>query len=224
MHILLIEDEKDLVIFLRKILENAGNKVASFHSLEEFTQSGYEHNYDLALLDLMLPGKSGRELVKDLRKENIHIPILVLSAMDQAPTKTELLNLGADDYLAKPFNTEELLARVNALYRRSMDSSYGDEIAYQDLRFFRKQNKAVRGAKEILLTEKEGDLLQFLMQNQEKVIRTSDILRRVWEAKSGYHSNIVQATIRRLRQKVDRGFDHKLIHNVHGIGYRLSGD
>jgi len=224
MRILLIEDEQELVHFLKKILENAGNDVTAFPSLQGVLEPNHNFDYDLIILDLMLPGKPGSYLIKELRKKKLHIPVLVLSAIHQINSKTDLLNMGADDYMVKPFDAQELLARINALYRRYIEIQYTDEENYEDLTFYPKQNKIIRKKKEIFLTEKEGELLHFLLQNKEKTVRSQDILYKIWHANAGFHSNVLQATIRRLRQKIDSGFDQKLIHSIHGIGYRLANE
>jgi DNA-binding response OmpR family regulator len=224
MKILLIEDEQELVYFLKKILENAGNSVTSYASIQEALNPNYSYDYDLLILDLMLPGKPGSYLLKELRKRKVNIPVLVLSAINQITSKTDLLNLGADDYMTKPFDAQELLARINALYRRYIEIQYQDEIIFEEIVFYPKQNKVVRQSKEVLLTQKEGELLHFLIQNKGKTVRSQDILHKIWHANAGFHSNVLQATIRRLRQKIDSGFSKKLIHSIHGIGYRLGAE
>ncbi|MBD3328833.1 response regulator [Candidatus Peregrinibacteria bacterium] len=219
MKILLVEDEKNIADFIKEILESEKISVTTADSVEKALKNNYSDDHDVIILDLMLEGKSGDGLVESLRKAHSSIPILVLSALSQISKKVELLNLGADDYMTKPFDAEELIARVNALYRRHLESSSADEVIIDDLKFIRKQNKIIRGGRSEYLTKKEGEVLDLLIKNQGNVVRTEDLLLKVWQAKKGYHSNIVQATIRRLRKKVDSGFDHKFIRNVHGIGY-----
>ena len=222
MRILLIEDEKDLVYFLKKILVNSGHFIDAYESYEQFQEADKGDHYDLLILDLMLQGMQGADIVKDLRRKNVRMPVLILSAISKTPTKTELLNLGADDYLTKPFDVEELMARVKALGRRSVGNAYQDELVYADLTFSPKEHTVTRNNQKIYLTEKEGKLLYELMQNPDKVVRTADLLQMVWQASSGSQSNVVQATVRRLRKKIDTGFKIKLIHNIHGIGYSIS--
>ncbi len=125
------------------------------------------------------------------------------------------------DFMTKPFDMNELLARIKAVYRRYLEKEYKDQENYGDIAFFWKQNKIVRSDKTIDLTQKEGALLKFLLQNRNRTVRNEDILSKVWEARVGFHSNVIQSTVRRLRKKIDSDFDHKLIRNVHGVGYTL---
>jgi len=223
MNILLIEDERDVASFVKNILEEEQFHVTACESVEEALENHLEEQHDLIILDLMLGGKSGDYLIKQLRGSNYNIPILTVSALSNISKKVEILNMGADDYLTKPFDAEELIARVKALYRRSLDMKSGEKIAYYDFEFYRKENRVVRAGKEIFLTRKEGDVLNLLLHHRGQTVRLEDILLKVWQAKQGYHSNIVQATIRRLRKKIDSGYDKKLIKNIHGIGYMIAG-
>ncbi len=222
MKILVIEDEEKIASFIQNVLEVEGNTVTTCESIEDASTHGYEMTNDIIILDLMLPGKRGEFYVKEIRKKRLNVPILVLSALNRISNKIELLNLGADDYMTKPFDAEELIARVNAIYRRNLHTERKDQLSYGDFTFYRNQNKIKRNGKEITLTKKEGELLEFLLQNEGKTVRTEDIIRKIWGAKITYHSNVVQATIRRLRKKVDEGFKHKLIENRHGIGYCIN--
>lgn len=221
MKVLILEDEVKLAEYTAEILSKEGYETTTCVSIEEAIKKGLEFEHDIIILDLMLVGKGGEHLVEHLRKNKSKVPVLVLSALDQINTKVSLINMGADDYMTKPFDDAELVARVNALHRRYLDTSYEDKQEFGDIAFYWKQNKLVRGAKEISLTNKEADLFHFLLQNNGKTVKVEDILKKVWQTKVGYHSNVVQSTIRRLRRKVDSDFDHKLIHNVHGVGYTM---
>jgi two-component system, OmpR family, copper resistance phosphate regulon response regulator CusR len=222
MKILFIEDEEQLARFVRDILAYASHKVTWFPDLNEVLSGNYDWDCDMIILDLMLPGKPGYHLIDELKRLNISIPVLILSAKDDVDTKATMLNIGADDYLTKPFEARELLARINALSRRSIAADRQSEYVFEDMVFYRKQNLVERGGKKIFLTKKEGDLLNLLFQHKGQTLRTQDILRKIWHANAEFHSNIVQATIYRLRAKIDGGFKSKLIHCIHGIGYRLS--
>jgi DNA-binding response OmpR family regulator len=219
MKILVLEDEEKIAEFVKQVLENEGNYVTVCDSVESAMKHGYEMTHDLILLDLMLAGKRGEYYVKEIRKKRLSIPILVLSALDRISNKIELLNLGADDYLTKPFNAQELIARVNAIYRRYLQQYRREEIEFEGLSFFRKQNKIKFENKDIQLTKKEGELLEFLLQNVNKTVRSEDLIRRMWGSKVTYHSNVLQACVRRLRKKIDCQNPERLIRNHHGIGY-----
>lgn len=221
MKILVIEDEEKILKFLEHVLTHEGHEVTLCESADDALENDYIVNHDLVILDLMLEGIQGDEFVQKIRKSKSNIPILVLSALGQISTKIDLLKMGVDDYMTKPFDAGELIARLEALYRRYLEIDVKDEEDYGEIKFYRKQNKVVRHGKEILLTNREGDLLAHLLKNEGKTVRTEDILAKVWHAKMGYHSNIVQATIRRLRKKIDEGFKFPLIRNVHGIGYSV---
>lgn len=221
MRILVVEDEEKIALFIKEVLEAEGNVVTMCDSVEEVLKLGYEMTSDMIILDLNLIGKSGEFLVKEIRKKRLNVHILILSALNRISNKIELLNLGADDYMTKPFDAKELIARVNSLYRRYLQMENKDQINVGNLIFYRKQNKISRDGKNITLTKKEGELFEFLLQNQGKTVQTEDIIRKIWGSKVTYHSNVVQATIRRLRIKVDKGFKNKLIENHHGIGYCL---
>lgn len=222
MKILIIEDEEKIANFIGSVLETESNQVTICSTAEEALKHGYEYSHDVIILDLLLPGKRGEYFLRNIRKKRINVPVLVLSALSRISNKIELFNLGADDYMTKPFDALELIARVNALYRRYLQMERKDQIKAGEVVFQRKQNKIIREGKEIQLTKKEGELFEFLMQNRGKTVRTEDIIRKIWGSKVNYHSNVVQATIRRLRKKVDENFKTKLIKSCHGIGYILS--
>lgn len=221
MDILLVEDNQETAQYLETELDKEGHHVTSCASVDDVLENGLEMNHDLIILDLLLDNERGDRLVKHLRKAKVDVPILVLSSLVQSSTKVDLFNLGVDDYVTKPFNMQELAARIKALYRRYLETQNDDEESYGEITFYWKQNKVVRGKKEIRLTNKEGDLLKLLLRNSGKTVRSEDILQKVWHITRGHHSNILQSMVRRLRKKLDSDFDHKLIRSVHGIGYCL---
>jgi len=224
MRILVIEDEEKLSSFLKIVLESEKNLVTVVDSIEEVFKNGYELSHDLIILDLMLAGKPGDELMAELKKRNVEVPVMVLSALNQIAKKVELLNLGADDYMTKPFDSQELLARIQSIHRRTIDIKKQDFIEVGNMSFYRKQNKVIREGKEIFLTPKESELLLFLIQKQGQLVKSEDILNKVWNKKAGFHSNILQATVKRLRQKIDQNFEERYISNVHGVGYLFKVD
>ncbi|QQR54833.1 response regulator transcription factor [Candidatus Peregrinibacteria bacterium] len=222
MKILLVEDEKQIADFIVDVLTKEGHSTTVSDSIDAVLKNKWASHHDVIVLDLMLAeGKRGEELVRALRKNKTTIPILVLSALGQISSKVELINMGADDYMTKPFDVQEFLARLNALYRRHLEKQSNALATYGDIRFHWKQGKVIRAGHEIQLTKKESDLLQFLLERKGEVVSFENILMRVWRAKVGYHSNVVQAVVRRLRKKLDTGFKHELIHNAHGVGYIL---
>ena len=222
MKILVVEDEKQIADFISEVLMKDGHAVTVCDSVDAVLKNKWASHHDAIVLDLMLAGgKRGDELVRALRKSKSSIPILVLSALGQISSKVDLINMGADDYMTKPFDVQEFLARLQALYRRHLEKQPNDLATYGDIHFYWKQGKMTRAGKEIRLTKKESDLLQFLLERKGEVVSFEDILMRVWRAKIGYHSNVVQSLVRRLRQKMDTGFEQEIIHNAHGVGYVL---
>ncbi|MFC1749723.1 response regulator transcription factor [Pseudomonadota bacterium] len=172
MKVLVIEDEEKILKFLEHVLTHEGYSITLCESADSALENNYVATHDLVILDLMLEGIQGAEFVQTIRKQKSNIPILVLSALGQIGTKIDLLNLGVDDYMTKPFDAGELIARVEALYRRYLEIDVKDEEDYGEIKFFRKQNKVVRHGKEILLTNREGDLLSHLLKNEGKTVRT----------------------------------------------------
>lgn len=221
MNILIVEDNSDLAEFLRTILEEKGNKVLICSSVEEVFKRGYEKlSHDIIILDLMLEGKGGETLIVEFKKRNPNTPILILSSLAETRIKVETINMGADDYLTKPFDAEELIVRLKALYRRNLQTEFHDTENFGEFVFFRKQHKIVRGKKTILLTKKEGEVFELLLRNHGKIVPLEDLIK-LWNTQPGYRSNIIQSVVCRLRRKIDRGFAHQLIHTKHGIGYSL---
>jgi DNA-binding response OmpR family regulator len=225
MQVLLIEDNKKTSEVISNLLTKAGIDITATTSIEPLLNEIKQINFDLILLDLMLENnEEGIDLVRALRKNNIQIPIVVLTGITDNDTKVELLEAGVDDYICKPYHAEELLARIRAVHRRYLTTGLEDQIEYDTITFYWKQNKVKREDHLINLTKKEAAILQLLLKNKGKTVPKEELLEVVWKTKAGYHSNLVQATIRRLRNKVDRGFKKQLIKNVHGIGYQLCLD
>jgi DNA-binding response OmpR family regulator len=223
MRILLIEDEDKIADFVKGVLEDERYKTIVSKSAEEVLEKGYYKLADLIILDLMLDGKiGGLELVKQLKKLKVKIPIIVLTALNQIGTKIDLFNAGVDDYLTKPFEALELLARVKSVYRRYLDiNKESEKIKIDEMVFDWKENRLIHNDEHIFLTPKESEVLLFLIENKGKVLRNEDLLKKVWETKVGFHSNILQSTIRRLRTKLKLAGQDELIRNVHGVGYVL---
>lgn len=224
MKILVLEDEEQLANFIQKVLEKYGFDLTISDSIDEVIEKKYYLSHDLIILDLMLKGDRGETLLRKVRHQNCKVPVLVLSALSQIQTKIELINMGADDYMVKPFHADELVARINALYRRYLEikSDNEDEEEHGSITFFWKRNKLNRSGVEIQLSKKEAELLKVLLHHESEVVTTEELLTQVWGGRIGYQSNVVQSTVRRLRKKIDSDFETALIENIHGIGYRLS--
>lgn len=222
-HILVVEDDERISSFIRRGLEAEGYLVDVVEDGHSGVQKGMAP-YDLIILDLMLPDQSGHEVYQTLRREQVHTPILILTAKDTLEDKLSGFDHGADDYLTKPFAFEELLARIKALLKRQ--PSYKKEadpvLQVADLLLDRSSREVRRGNKIIALTRKEFDLLEFLMSNPNKALSRTSILEQVW----GYHydtmTNTVDVYIGYLRKKVDSGSPHKLIQTVRDFGYKIS--
>jgi len=220
--ILLVEDEQNLAYFVKKGLEE------EFYAVD-ITEDGSEglflaasNEYDLIILDIMLPGINGLELCKRLRAKGVRTPVMMLTAMDSVGSKVEGLESGADDYLTKPFAFSELLARVKALLRRASDSV--NELSVEDLRIDLLARRIFRGDMEIALTPKEFSILEYLLRNKGRVLSRTQIIENVWGYNFDPNTNIVDVHIKSLREKVDAGSPKKLIHTVRGAGYVVKAE
>ncbi len=223
MRILLVEDEKNVAAFIRKGLEEEFYAVDVAEDGTEGMLMATTSEYDLMVLDIMLPGLNGIELCKKLREKGIKTPILMLTAIDSVSSKVEGLESGADDYLTKPFAFSELLARIKALLRRVSDSV--SELSLEDLRVDLLSRRVFRADREILLTPKEFSLLEYMLRNKGRVLSRTQIIENIWGYNFDPNSNVVDVHIKFLREKVDSGSDRKLIHTVRGAGYILkAGD
>jgi len=217
MRILLVEDEKNVAAFIKKGLEEEAYTVDVAEDGPEGLLMATEANFDLIILDVMLPGMNGIELCKTLRAKGINKPILMLTAVDSVERKVEGLESGADDYLVKPFAFSELIARIKALLRRTPDIV--SELSLDDLRIDLLARRVYRGKREIILTHKEFSLLEYLLRNKDRILSRTQIIENVWGYDFTPGTNIVDVHIKSLREKVDAGFKRKLIHTVRGTGY-----
>lgn len=224
MKILIVEDDEKLAKALKEGLEKEGF-AADFVLDGEAGQRRielYHSDYDLVVLDLMLPKKEGLEVLKNIRGQDIGIPVLVLTAKDTIKDIVSGLNRGADDYLVKPFSPHEFFARIRALLRRPKQS-LPVEITVGDLSLNTATKKVFRDGKEIPLTLKEFSLLEYLMRHSNQVIPREQILFNLWGFDFESFSNIVDVHIKNLRKKIDYGSQEKLLETVHGMGYRIKG-
>ena len=220
MRILVVEDEKKVASFIQRGLEGEGFSVDLAHDGETGVEMGSSTNYDLILMDIMLPKMDGLEAIQALRAKGVASPVLCLTAKDTVDDIVAGLDSGSDDYLTKPFAFAELLARVRALVRRGTQER-GAEITYADLRLDPVAHKVWRGDAEIDLTAKEYALLEFFMRNPETTLTRTMIAEHVWDYTFDSFTNIIDVYVNYLRKKVDRDYQKKLIHTVRGIGYVL---
>jgi DNA-binding response OmpR family regulator len=221
MRLLLVEDESAFAGFIREGLQNDECSVDVAADGMQGYELAMKNPYDLILLDVGLPTLGGIEVCRRLRENGLLVPILMLTARDTVKDKVEGLEVGADDYLTKPFALEELQARIKALLRRQPESSVFPRVQVADLVLDASTHEVRRAGRAIELTPKEFALLEFLMRRPGRVMTRPVIQERVWGARHDSLTNVVDVYIRRLRQKVDEGFDRPLIRTLRGVGYQL---
>ena len=221
MRILVVEDDKKIASFVKKGLEAAGFAVDHTPDGEEGLHLALTESYDAAIIDLMLPKLDGLTLIENIRKDRINTPIIILSAKGSIDDRVRGLQTGSDDYLTKPFAFSELLARVQALIRRSTGTSEPTTLSLGDLTMDLLAREIYRGGEKIELQPKEFSLLEYLMRNAGKVVSKTMIMEHVWDYHFDPQTNVVEARVSRLRDKIDKGFGDKLIHTVRGVGYVL---
>ena len=219
MQILVVEDEVKAADYLRKGLSESGYVVEVAHNGIDGQFLAQESEFDLVILDVMLPGLDGWQLLQIIRRKS-QVPVLFLTARDAVEDRVKGLELGADDYLVKPFSYAELLARVRTLLRRGPPREV-EQFQVADLQLDVLRRRVLRGAERITLTNKEFALLQLLMERSGEVLSRTQIASQVWQMNFDSDTNVVDVAIRRLRAKVDDPFTPKLIHTVRGMGYTL---
>ena len=223
MKILLIEDEKNLAQFVEKGLKQAGYTVEKSDNGSEGLKMAVSENFDLILLDLMLPGIDGFDLLKNLRSFGVKTPVIIISALSNTANIVKGLDLGAVDYIRKPFEWDELLARIRVIQKKNQNIS-SEKITVEDLTIDIIGRKVTRADKEIRLTAKEYLLLEYLARNANRIMSKDQIMERVWDLDFDPGSNIVEVHIYQLRRKVDKEFEFPLIETVVGLGYMLKGE
>ena len=220
MKILIIEDEKKIASLLRKGLEAQGFVVEVANNGDDGYAMATTRPYDALVLDIMLPGRDGLSILRNLRERKIPLPVILLSARSELNERLEGLNLGADDYLAKPFHIQELIARLHAITRRA--SGAGQSIlAVEDLTMNLLTREVTRGGKAVSLTAREFSLLEHLIRSPGRVLTRVEICERVWDYNFDPGTNLVEVYVQRLRKKVDGDSASKLIETIRGVGYRI---
>ena len=220
MKVLVIEDERKIASFLRKGLEAQGFVVDHVANGDEGYALATTQPYDAAVLDIMLPGRDGLSILRNLRERKISLPVILLTARSELNERLEGLNLGADDYLTKPFHIEELIARLHAVTRRAAGASQSI-LAVADLKMNLLTRDVTRNGTAIELTAREFSLLEHLMRSPGRVLTRVEICERVWDYNFDPGTNLVEVYIQRVRKKVDESCANKLIETIRGVGYRI---
>lgn len=222
MKILVAEDESKLAGFMQKGLQQAGYATERCGNGSQVLEKAASDGFDLLLLDLMMPGANGFEILKNLRAFKINTPVIIVSALSDTQRIVEGLDLGAVDYIKKPFEWDELLARIR-IVQRKLFAAGSSKIVIDDLVIDLVSRHVMREGKEINLTSKEFVLLEYLSRNSNRVMNRSQILENVWDLDFDPESNIVEVFMYQLRRKIDKGFDRPMIETVVGAGYKLKG-
>ena len=220
MRVLVVEDEKKTASFVRKALQAEGFAVDVFHNGDDALAAARATPFDGIVLDIMMPGRDGLSVLRQLRERKNPTPVLLLSARGEVNERVEGLNAGADDYLPKPFELVELVARVRALTRRSGENK-SPVLRVADLTLYTLTRRAERAGTAIELTTREFRLLEFLMRETSHICGRMTIIEKVWDYDFDPGTNLVDVYIRRLREKIDADFEPKLLHTVRGSGYTL---
>lgn len=223
MKVLIVEDEQKLADALKRGLSNKGYTAETISEGDKALERIllYHDDYDVVILDLMLPGMDGATICATVRERGVTIPIIILTARNETETKVELLKIGADDYLAKPFSFEELNARIMAVLRRPKEST-PTVLHVQDLELNPFEHIVTRHGKEVKLTLKEFTLLEYFMRNPDRVINREELLNHVWDFNyTSFFSNPLDVHIKNLRKKIDYAHDSSIFETVRGIGYKL---
>ena len=223
MHVLVVEDDSKISDFLKRGLGELGYRVDLCDNGDSALQAINHQNFDAVVLDIMMPKLSGLEVLETVRKAGSQVPVLILSARQSVDDKVSGLNLGADDFLTKPFSFAELVARLNSLTRRRIAAGQAtySSLAYEDIKLDLVRREVTRGEKRVELFPKEFLLLEYFLSNPERVLSKTMILERIWGYDFDPQTNVVDVLVCRLRNKIDKDFPVKLIHTHRGVGYVL---
>jgi len=221
MRLLLVEDDLKIALFVKTGLEESGFAVDHATDGQDGLHLALTEPYDLAVIDIMLPMIDGLTIISEMRRKQINTPVIILSAKKSVDDRVKGLQTGSDDYLVKPFAFSELLARVQALLRRASGATTPSNLMVADLTVNVYTHKVVRAGREIELQPLEFSLLEYLIRNAGQVVSKTMIMEHVWDYNFNPQTNVVESRICYLRDKIDKGFDKKLIHTVRGVGYVL---
>jgi two-component system copper resistance phosphate regulon response regulator CusR len=221
MKILLIEDERKTIQYIKKGLEENGYEVDPAEDGVSGRNLAFRNQYNLIITDVILPELNGRDLCRELRDAKVETPILMLTALGETDDVVEGLDSGADDYLAKPFEFKELLARIRSLTKRQSKQVNETQLRIADLTLDTNRKSVIRAGKKIDLTSKEFSLLEYFLRNQDRVIPRAELSKHVWNVDFDTGTNMVEVYVNYLRKKIDKDFGSKLIHTQFGMGYIL---
>lgn len=224
MRLLIVEDDVKIAALIEKGMREAGFEVEVCHDGNSGLAQGLTGRYDAAVIDIMLPGLDGLQVIEQLREQRVSTPVLILSARQSVDDRIRGLQRGGDDYMVKPFSFNELLARIQALIRRDKKHGEPTTLEYEDLSMDLLRREVRRQGERIELPAKEYALLEYLMRHPENIVSKTSILEQVYEYSFDPQTNVVDVLVFRLRNKIDRDFQQKLIHTVRGMGYVLKSD
>lgn len=224
MRLLIVEDDIKIAALIEKGMREAGFEVDVCHDGNSGLAQGLTGRYDAAVIDIMLPGLDGLQVIEQLREQRVSTPVLILSARQSVDDRIRGLQRGGDDYMVKPFSFNELLARIQALIRRDKKHGEPTTLEYEDLSMDLLRREVRRQGEKIELPAKEYALLEYLMRHPENIVSKTSILEQVYDYSFDPQTNVVDVLVCRLRNKIDRDFQQKLIHTVRGMGYVLKSD
>ena len=224
LRILHVEDDEQTARMVSEIMSRTGDRVTTVANGKEGLRRASEESFDLVILDRMLPDMTGIDIVTKLRAAGLAIPVLMLSALGRTENRIQGLDAGVDDYLAKPFEDEELVARVRALHRRATGQAHSAVIIFGDMECHIKARTAHRQGKHIALSPKEFELFKYFMQNAGEIVTREMLLHNVWNLNFDPQTNVIDVNVGRLRRKLEEGFDNSVLETIWGAGYRLHAD